>query len=169
MVESVPTWSPEGDVMVVIETPRGTSNKLRFEPSLGLFSLSKVLPVGMSFPYDFGFIPGTQGEDGDPVDILVLMDAPLWPGCVVAAQVLGVIEAEQQQGGQWIRNDRLVATARKTPTDGAVRRLRDLDATLVEQIESFFVAYNMAEHRGFRCIGRRGPKRARQVIEQARR
>jgi inorganic pyrophosphatase len=68
-------------VMVVIETPKGSPNKLTFDPRYGTFVLKGVLPAGAVFPFDFGFVPSTRGDDGDPLDVLVLMDAPVYPGC----------------------------------------------------------------------------------------
>src|SRR5947207_11435270 len=100
-------------VMVVIETPKGSPNKLAFEPRYGTFMLKGVLPAGAVFPFDFGFVPSTRAEDGDPIDVLVLMDAPVFPGCIVPSRLIGVIEAEQTEDGTTIRNDRLLAVAEK--------------------------------------------------------
>jgi inorganic pyrophosphatase len=97
--------------MVVIETPKGSPNKLTFEPRYGTFVLKGVLPVGAVFPFDIGFVPSTRAEDGDPLDILVLMDAPVFPGCIVPSRLVGVIEAEQTEDGKTERNDRLLAVA----------------------------------------------------------
>ena len=100
----------DGDfLIVVIETPKGSANKLAYEPRYGTFVLKGVLPAGAVFPFDFGFVPSTRGEDGDPLDILVQMDAPAFPGCIVPSRVIGVIEAEQTEVGQTERNDRLLA------------------------------------------------------------
>src|SRR3982750_1608163 len=97
---------------VVIETPKGSRNKYNFDGSLGLFKLGGVLPAGHSFPYDFGFIPQTTGGDGDPLDVLVLMDEPAFPGCLIRSRLIGVIEAEQtEHNGETTRNDRLIAVA----------------------------------------------------------
>src|ERR1700710_551126 len=91
---------------VVIETPKGSHNKYRFDEQLGVFMLAGVLPEGMAFPYDFGFLPRTVGEDGDPLDVLLLMDAPAFCGCVVPSRLVGVIEAEQtEHDGELGRND----------------------------------------------------------------
>src|SRR4051794_11635650 len=79
---------------IVIETPKGSHNKYKYEPKLGAMVLSTVLPEGMAFPYDFGFLPDTKGEDGDPLDVLLLMDEPAFPGCIVQARFIGVIEAQ---------------------------------------------------------------------------
>src|SRR5689334_13079142 len=102
----------EGDcLMVVIETPKGSPNKLAFEPRYGAFVLKGVLPAGAVFPFDFGFVPSTRADDGDPLDVLVLMDAPVSPGCVVPSRLIGAIEAEQTEDGTKERNDRLLAVA----------------------------------------------------------
>jgi inorganic pyrophosphatase len=85
--------------MVVIETPKGSPNKLVFEPRRGAFVLKGVLPAGAVFPFDFGFVPSTRAEDGDPLDVLVLMDAAVFPGCIVPSRLIGVIEAEQTEAG----------------------------------------------------------------------
>ena len=74
-----------GELRVVIETPKGSRNKYDYDPDCDCLELATVLPEGMSFPYDFGFVPSTLGEDGDPLDILILMDAPVVPGCVIRA------------------------------------------------------------------------------------
>src|SRR3954451_19706116 len=103
----------DGDLaQVVIETPKDTANKLKFEPRLGAFRLGKVLPAGMTFPFDFGFLPGSRGGDGDPLDVLVLMDSPAFPGCVIPSRIVGVLQAEQtERDGTTERNDRLLAVA----------------------------------------------------------
>ena len=78
----ISTFDPEDDrlVNVVIETPRGSRNKFAYDEKLGVIRLKKVLPAGMDFPYDFGFVPSTKGDDGDPLDALLLMDEPAHPG-----------------------------------------------------------------------------------------
>src|SRR4051795_3890858 len=97
---------------VVIETPKGSRNKYRFDEELGLFVLGGVLPEGMSFPYDFGYLPATLGEDGDPLDVLLLMDEPAFCGCIVPSRLIGVIEAKQaEKNHKPRRNDRLLAVS----------------------------------------------------------
>jgi len=98
-------------LIVVIETPKGSQNKLAFEPRYRTFVLTGVLPAGAVFPFDFGFVPSTRGDDGDPLDVLVLMDAPVFPGCVVPSRLIGVIEAQQLEDGKTEKNDRLLAVA----------------------------------------------------------
>src|SRR5215469_10415060 len=94
---------------VVIETPKGSRNKFAFDPDERIFELKKVLPSGMAFPYDFGFVPSTEAEDGDPIDVLVLMDEPAFPGCLLTCRPIGVIEGQQGDKKKLERNDRVVA------------------------------------------------------------
>ena len=82
----------------IIETPKGSRNKYAFDPAQEIFSLRKILPAGMAFPYDFGFLPRTLAADGDPIDVLVLMDEPAFPGCLICSRLIGVIEGEQIDG-----------------------------------------------------------------------
>src|SRR5918911_173932 len=130
-----PFDSETNDLNVIIETPRGSRYKFKYDEEQGLFKLGKILPSGMSFPYDFGFIPSTRGGDGDPLDVLVLMDEPVFAGCLVPARLIGVIEAEQTEEGETQRNDRLIAIAVDSNEQRGVERLDDLSPNLVDQIE----------------------------------
>ena len=98
----------KGNLNVVIDTPKGCRNKYAFDFDKNAYKLTTVLPRGAVFPFDFGSIPGTIAEDGDPLDVLVLMDEPAFPGCVIQARLVGVIEATQSENGKKIRNDRLI-------------------------------------------------------------
>jgi inorganic pyrophosphatase len=162
-------FGDKGLLNVIIETPKGSHNKFDYEPTRRLFCLHKVLPPGSVFPYDFGFVPSTLAEDGDPLDVLVLMEEPAFPGCHVKARLVGVIEAEQIEDGETIRNDRLIAVAHQTHTYADVQGLSDLPAELVEGIEHFFVSYNELSGKKFKPLGRRGPARARKVVREAER
>jgi len=161
------TWDKEkGHLNVVIETPKGSRNKYKYEPKQGLFRLSNVLPLGSIFPYDFGFVPSTVGEDGDPLDVLLLMDEPAFPGCLIHARLLGVIEAEQTEDGNTVRNDRLIAVACKCCTYEDIASLKHLGEEIAKEIEHFFVAYNQMERKEFRPIGHHGPHRAEKIIQE---
>ena len=110
-IRSLPAFDKENEEwLVVIETPKLSHNKYKFDEDRAVFILNDVLPEGMSFPYDFGFLPSTLGDDGDPLDILLLTEQPTFCGCVVPSRLVGVIEAEQTEtDGESERNDRLVA------------------------------------------------------------
>ena len=162
-----PTFRDEGELNVIIEAPRGSRNKYAYEPDDGLFLLQGVLPAGASFPFDFGFIPSTLGEDGDPLDVLVLMDAPAFPGCLVPSRLVGCIEAEQtERDGERMRNDRLIAVAAKSRTHRDVKSLDDLNDTLLEEIEHFFVSYNEIRGKKFEPLGRVGPEGALEKVKE---
>ena len=154
-------------LIVVIETPKGSPNKLAFEPRYDTFVLKGVLPAGAVFPFDFGFVPSTRAEDGDPLDVLVLMDAPVFPGCIVPSRLIGVIEAEQTEGEETERNDRLLAVAANSAAHRSIRQLNDLSQDLVAQIEHFFVSYNEMKGKRFEVKGRAGSKRARALVTGA--
>jgi inorganic pyrophosphatase len=156
-----------GDLNVVIETPKGSRNKFDYDEERGLFRLGGVLPAGAVFPFDFGFVPGTRGGDGDPLDVLVLMDEPAFVGCLVAARLIGVIEAEQTEGGGTVRNDRLIAVAARSRNHRDIRELAQMGGNLVDEIEHFFVSYNQIKGRRFEPQGRSGPGRALQLVEEA--
>src|ERR1700731_4352213 len=95
----------------IIETPKGCRNKFDYDPDTGLFMLGGLLPEGMMFPFDFGFLPSTLGEDGDPLDIMVLMDAPAHVGCLIEVRIVGIITAEQTEDTKTESNDRLIGAA----------------------------------------------------------
>lgn len=156
-----------GRLYVIVETPRGSRSKFKYEPHSGLFMLYKLLPLGAAFPYDFGFIPGTLEEDGDPLDVLVIGDEPTFVGCLLTVRVLGVIEANQTEKGVTIRNDRLVARPETKRIQPRERSLDDLPARSLNEIEHFFVSYNAAENRKFEVIARRGPQVAERRIEES--
>lgn len=162
-----PFDAESGDLNVVIETPKGSRNKYTYDERLGLFKLGGVLPAGAAFPFDFGFVPSTVGGDGDPLDVLVLMDEPAFAGCLVRARLVGVIEAEQtERDGETTRNDRLIAVASKSRTHRRLRSLGSLSEEVLEEIEHFFVSYNEVKGKRFRPLRRRGPLVARRLVEE---
>ncbi len=144
----------------IIETPKGSRNKFDYDPESNLFELAALLPEGMMFPFDFGFIPSTLGEDGDPLDILVLMDAPAHPGCLIDVRLVGVIEGEQTQDGKTESNDRLLGVAVHTVTHERVLSIKDLSPKHLSQIGEFFVTYNKQRGKKFRVTGTGGPNKA---------
>lgn len=157
----------EGFYHAVVETPRGSRHKYDFDPGLGMFVLGGVLPAGAVFPFDFGFIPGTEGEDGDPLDVLLLLDDTAFTGCLVPARLLGVIEAEQtERDGETVRNDRLIAVSTESYNHRHVRELEQLGESLLLEIEHFFESYNQIKGKRFRPVGREGRERAEQLVRE---
>jgi inorganic pyrophosphatase len=151
----------------IVETPRGSHNKFKYLPEHGLFGLHRVLPTGSVFPFDFGFVPSTKAEDGDPIDVLVLMEDAVFPGCLVPGRLIGVIEAKQTEDGKTKRNDRLLGVAQCSRLHADVRNIKELDDRLLTEIEHFFKSYDEMEKKVFKPIGRRGPGRAAKLIRRA--
>jgi inorganic pyrophosphatase len=168
-LDQLPVTDDKGRLRAVIETPQGSRHKLAFEPDTGTFAVKATMPAGMSFPFDFGFFPQTRAEDGDPLDVLVLMDGPAYPGCLVPVTLLGVIEAEQSDGDKKpIRNDRLIAVAVDSTERGDLRSVDDFEPTLVDQLESFFVTYDRFADKTFKMLRLRGPRHAKKLLDASR-
>jgi inorganic pyrophosphatase len=160
---------PEDDeklIQVIVETPKGSRNKYAFDPEQRVFELKKVLPAGMTFPYDFGFIPSTEAEDGDPMDVLVLMDEPAFPGCLLKCRVIGIFEGEQGSGKDKERNDRVVAIEEKNHSFAEIKHIDDLGDQFSRELQEFFINYHQLSGKEYRVIGVNGPGKARKRIEE---
>jgi inorganic pyrophosphatase len=156
-----------GLVNVVIDTPRGSRNKYKLDEALGLFKLARILPEGHYFPFDFGSIPGTRAEDGDALDVMVLMDEPAFVGCLLRVRLVGVLTARQTQMRKTIRNDRLLAVPQTETNQPAVRSIDDVDRERIRQIEHFFVSYNAAQGRTFKPGRPQGVRAAEKRLREA--
>jgi len=154
-----------GLLHVVVDTPRGSPVKFKYDLEKRSYTIAHVLPPGMMFPFDFGSIPRTLEGDGDPIDVLILLEWPSFAGCVIPVRLVGVLEAEQTQEGRTSRNDRLVGAAAESRAYRDVRSLKDLPGKLLEELEHFFVSYNEERGREFRVVGRFGPRRAARLVE----
>jgi inorganic pyrophosphatase len=150
----------------IIETPKGFRNKFDYDSDSGLFKLGGLLPEGMMFPFDFGFLPSTLGEDGDPLDIMVLMDAPAHVGCLIEVRIIGVINAEQTEAGKTKTNDRLLGVAVHSYEHVDLESIAEVSKTLLNQVEEFFVSYNKQRGKKFKIVGTGGPKKAIKFLKQ---
>lgn len=154
-----------GVLFAIIETPKGSRNKFDWDFERNAFKLGGVLPAGAVFPFDFGFAPDTLGQDGDPLDVLILMDEPAFAGCLVEARLIGVIEAEQtERDGATMRNDRLIAVAQGSHTSADVKSLDDLPPIVVDEIEHFFKSYNEIKGKNFHPLNRGNAQRASELL-----
>jgi len=153
-------------ISVIVETPKGSRNKFAFDEKRKIFQLKKVLPVGMAFPYDFGFVPSTIAEDGDPVDVLVLMDEPAFPGCLLQCRVIGVVEGEDASKKEKVRNDRIVAVEKANHSFANVGHIRELGKKFVRELEEFFVNYHALSGNKYRVLDIKGPTKALRSIEE---
>jgi inorganic pyrophosphatase len=164
----LPVRNDDGDVHVVVESTRGSAAKLEYDSDLQVFTLSKALILGLTYPYDWGFIPSTKGEDGDPVDALILHDAATAPGLVLKCKIIGVLEVLQSEKGQkTIRNDRLIAVPRDSHREQADKDARDLPKPMRQEIEKFFVATDELESKELKFLGWKGPKAGKRLIDAA--
>jgi inorganic pyrophosphatase len=152
---------------VTIDTPKGSRAKFKFES--GVIKLSKILPLGYSFPYNFGFVPGTKAQDGDPFDVLVLTDVPLPVGAVVEARIIGVFEAVQtEKTGKVVRNDRLIAVAVEDPAYEKIKTYEDLGELTRRELEHFFQSYNKLRNKKVESLGFHSPRKGLSSLAEAR-
>lgn len=152
---------------VVIETPKGRRNKFDYEPELEAFTLGGLLGEGLSFPFDFGFVPSTVAEDGDPIDIMILMDEPAHVGCILDVRLIGVMEATQTEDGKTIENDRLLGVAVHSYNHEDIRSVADVNKSILDQLEEFFIAYNKSRGKKFKVKGLHGPAKAVKRLQEA--
>lgn len=158
----------EEGVTAVIETPRGSPYKFKYDASERIFRLSSAMPAGTVFPFDFGFISSTLAEDGDPLDVLILMESPSFTGCVLEVRVIGVIEAEQGKAKRpKVRNDRLIAVAAISHAHRDTRDLKEIGKPIIDEIEQFFIDYNKQKGESFKVLRCRGSKQAKALIKKA--
>ena len=158
--DALPLQDADGRYLAVIEAAPGARSKCKFEPAYGAFVLHSVLPLGLSFPYAFGFLPSTLGEDGDPLDVLILLDESLAPGSVVPTRLVGMLEAKQAKGRRRVRNDRLLAVADVGDRYREVQALTDIAVRVRDRIAEFFVAYHALKGDEFTPLAWRGRKSA---------
>jgi inorganic pyrophosphatase len=154
---------------VVIETPKGSAQKYDYDPDTGFFKLSKILPSGMVFPYDFGFIPGTQGEDGDPLDIIVISEFCSFAGCMIDCRIIGGFVAEQSKESgskKMIRNDRFLAVPKCSNAFSEIKTSKDLPEKIMQELGDFFIDYNKIQDKKFVVLDKVSPKGAEKIIKK---
>lgn len=150
-----------------METPRGSRAKFAYDPKLETFALSKSLLTGLTYPHDWGFVPSTKADDGDPLDIMVIHDAATFPGVVLACRVIGILQIEQKSKGKAERNDRLFAVPRQSHSEQAIRDIRDLSKPIRQELEKFFIATDELEDKKLKIVGWKGPKIALKAIKDS--
>ncbi len=171
----LPIRDRDGHLLMVVEAPMGSRLKLRYDPRLGAFTISRPLVLGLAYPFDWGFIPSTRASDGDPLDCMVLGDAPTHPGVVIPCRAIGLAkytqdELDQETAGKRRprqRNDRVIAVPADAPRWDALKDARKLPTRLRDEIEAFFACAVMLEDKGLRFDGWDGPKAADKAIYDA--
>jgi inorganic pyrophosphatase len=159
----------ENIINVIIESPQGSRSKYNYEKMTGLFRLKKVLPAGMIFPCDFGFIPNTKGEDGDPLDALVLMNEFTFPGCLIECRLLGVIKIiQKEKHKKEIRNDRFVLVPDVIQELDNLKEIKDINKNLLKGISNFLKFYNSMSEKEINVTGISGRNAAYSLIRKQR-
>ena len=153
---------------VIVETPRGSAEKYSYNKKLHLFELKKILPAGMSFPYDFGFFPGTVGGDGDPVDALVLSEFRSFPGCLMDCRIIGALVADQKEKGKKTRNDRFFTIPAVSKVYQHITAIRDIPKKEMTELINFFIVYNLQEEKEFEPVRILNPHDAAKLYKKYR-
>jgi inorganic pyrophosphatase len=167
LLSNLPTYNDEGSLNAVVEAPKGSMVKLRYDSNLGVFTVSRTLSLGLSYPFDWGFVPSTRAPDGDPLDVLIVHDAATYPGVLLACQPLGVVEMDQDDPkGKRERNDRIVVMPSWRGRLGELERAADLPERLREEIEQFFLSTTFFTAKNPKMLGWKGPKRATEIIRK---
>jgi inorganic pyrophosphatase len=161
-------YGGSGELQIVVECPRGSAVKLKYEPRLGAFTVSRALPLGLTYPFDWGFIPGTLADDGDPLDALALHDMSTYPGVVLPCRAIGVVELTQRnESGKRERNDRVITMPLWHDRLGELERVTDLPARLRDEIEQFFLSATFFTAKKPKIIGWKNAGKAASLVKAA--
>lgn len=165
----LPLRSEGGAFHVVVESPRDSTVKLKYEPELGAFAVSRPLVHGLRYPFDWGFLPSTKAEDGDPLDALVYWDESTYPGVVLPCRALGVLKVDQkkEKGRGRERNDRLLVVPVTAARAENLGDFRDLSRRERQELEHFFVAAVAFMDKAVRVLGWEGVEAAERLVEKA--
>jgi inorganic pyrophosphatase len=168
-IDEIAPFDGEGHLRVVVESPRASRVKFTFDRETGTFRFGRELPTGVAFPFDFGFIPGTLAEDGDPLDALVLHDSPSYPGIVIACRVVGAVELTENDSetGMRIRNDRVIAVPAEEPKAGAEHDGAALTRRRKQELGEFFRVASLFEGKRVRIRGWAGRAVAERLVAKA--
>ncbi len=167
-IERLSPFDEAGSLRAVVESPRGSAVKLKYDPRLHLMTYGRPLPLGLRFPCEWGFVPGTCAEDGDPLDALVLSDAPTFPGIVIACRAIGVIEVEQddraRRGRE--RNDRIIAVPVADKRSEPLQRYADVPPRTRAELEAFLLAAVQFQNKHVVIVGHAGPDEACALVKR---
>ena len=162
-VSRIPTYGPEGSVNVLVEIPRGSRNKYEYDETLGVMRLDRTLYAAVHYPTDYGFVPGTRGRDGDPVDALVLVEEPAFPGCLVRVRLVAVLTITHSKGPE----QKLLGIPISEPRFAAYQDVDDVPAHLLREIEHFFDVFKELEGSDIHALGWEGAAEARATVARA--
>jgi inorganic pyrophosphatase len=169
LLHQLPTYAEHDLFHVVVESPRGLTGKIKFNPDLGVMMWSRPLPTGLVYPFDWGFVPSTRAEDGDPLDAMIFADTGTQTGVVIICRALGVLQVEQKkaESSGRERNDRIIAVPAKAPRESVLATIDDLSPRQREELSQFFISVTAFEEKAVTIVGWDGPAAARALIAQA--
>jgi inorganic pyrophosphatase len=166
----LPPLLDSGDFRIVVESPRGSRVKLKVDPDFGVVTVSRPLPLGLAYPFDWGFVPGTCAADGDPLDAMVYWDVASFPGIVIACRALGMLKVEQDskgRPGRRERNDRVIGIPASAPRQGELNALEDLPGRVRDELEKFFLDVTAFERKNAVILGWEGAEAAEALIRSS--
>jgi len=166
---TIPTFAEGAIFHVVVESPRGSDVKLKYEARWQTMSISRPLPLGLRYPCDWGFVPSTKGPDGDPVDALVYWDTSTFPGVVLPCRAIGILRIEQnhaRDAAHRIRNDRLLVVPLASRRGASLGSVDDLPSQIRDELAHFTIATTVLEGKGATILGWDGPAAAVAWVEQ---
>lgn len=158
----IPAQPKPGLINVLIEIPAGSKNKYEFDKDLNAFALDRVLFASVQYPYDYGFVPNTLADDGDPLDGMVIMDQPTFPGCVIGARPIGMLE--MIDGGD--RDEKILCVPEEDPRYKDVTSLKDIASHRLDEIAEFFRTYKNLEKKVTEILGWQGLDKVTPLIEE---
>jgi inorganic pyrophosphatase len=161
----LPAWGEEGELRVVVESPKGSGVKFKYDPQLNGFTISRAFTLGVTYPFDWGFIPGTQDEDGDPVDALVLHDAATYPGVILPCKILGMVAIDQRENQKVACNNRIIAMPTWHDRLGEMESPEDLPPRICKEIEQFFINTSFFTQKKLNLKGWKNSKAATKFIK----
>lgn len=168
-LERLPTFVDEETFHVVVESPRGSSVKLKYAGHFEAFSISRPLPIGLTYPFDWGFVPSTRADDGDPVDAAIVWDVATFPGVVIPCRALALIKVEQNRAGtnQRARNDRILAVPVESRRDRTLESWKQLGDRRREELNLFFLTAAALEGKDPQILGWDEPAAALQLLRSS--
>ena len=164
--QKIEPFGANGEVRMIVETPRGAAVKLKYDPKLEIFTASRSLPLGLTYPFDWGFIPGTKGDDGDPLDAMAIHDAATFPGVMLPCQLLGMVELIQKSEDGWEANPRFILMPTWHGRHGELQKAVELPDKLKKEIEQFFLSTDFFTHKHPKIEGWKGPSAAEKHLRQ---
>lgn len=167
MLSALAPFGADGAVRVVVESPRHSTLKYEYDPELDAIRVSRQLALGLAYPYDWGFVPGTRAQDGDPADALVMHEAATFPGVVLDCAPLGLVAVREKRKRRWISNHRLVLRPAWQGATAGMDRIGALPKDTVRELEQFFVNAVFFTGKQMSVTGWRGPREAIEFVRRA--